>query len=253
MDRASPVCVIGRTIRDELFRDTAPVGQWLRVGDRRCRVTGVLGDVGRSMMIDSDEVVILPVVSAQALFNSPGLFRIVVQATSRDAMEAAKRDVLRIIKERHYGEEDVTVITQDAVLETFDGIFLTLTYALAGIASISLVVAGVLIMNVMLVAVSQRTPEIGLLKALGAKKRQIMALFITEAVFLAVMGGLVGLGVGYVAVGILKGLYPALQFVPPLWSVAGAMGLAMACGVLFGILPARRAADLDPIAALAGR
>ena len=253
MDRASPVCVIGRTIRDELFRDAAPIGQWLRVGDRRCRVTGVLGDVGRSMMIDSDEVVILPVVSAQALFNSPGLFRIVVQATARDTMEAAKRDVLQIIKQRHYGEEDVTVITQDAVLKTFDGIFMTLTYALAGIASISLVVAGVLIMNVMLVAVSQRTPEIGLLKALGAKKRQIIALFITEAVFLALMGGLVGLGLGYVAVGILKGLYPALQFVPPLWSVAGAMALAMACGVLFGILPARRAADLDPIAALAGR
>lgn len=194
----------------------------------------------------------VPVLSAQAMFDSPGLFRIIIQATSRDAMPKAQRDVRRIITERHYGEEDVTVITQDAVLSTFDGIFGALTAALAGIASVSLIVAGVLIMNVMLVAVSQRTREIGLLKALGAKRRQIISLFITEAVFLAVMGAVVGVVFGYLSVGLMMSLYPTLDFTPPLWSVGGAVFVAVASGVFFGIMPARRAAALDPIAALSG-
>jgi len=252
MERAAPVCAIGANIRKELFESGTAIGQWLRVGDRRCRVAGVMSDQGTSVMIDVDEIVIIPVVSAQALFDTAGLFRIIIQATSRDSMISAKRDVQKIIAQRHHGEKDVTVITQDAVLQTFDGIFGALTLALGGIASISLVVAGVLIMNVMLVAVSQRTSEIGLLKAIGAKKRQIIALFITEAVFLASLGAVVGVATGYAAVGILKGFYPNLDFTPPLWSVAGAMIVAVLCGMIFGILPARRAADLDPIAALAG-
>jgi putative ABC transport system permease protein len=252
MERAAPVCAIGSLISDELFGRESPIGQWLRVGDQRCRVAGVLAPQGTSVMINTDEAVMVPVASAQALFDSPGLFRIIIQANSRDSMLRAQQDVRRIITDRHYGEEDVTVITQDAVLNTFDGIFGALTAALAGIASISLIVAGVLIMNVMLVAVSQRTNEIGLLKALGANKKQIIALFITEAVFLASMGAAVGVGLGYGAVGLLLGIYPSLDFTPPLWAVAGAVLVAITCGVFFGILPARRAAELDPIAALSG-
>ncbi len=252
MERAAPVCAIGSLISDELFGRESPIGQWLRVGDQRCRVAGVLAPQGTSVMINTDEAVMVPVASAQALFDSPGLFRIIIQANSRDSMLKAQQDVRRIITDRHYGEEDVTVITQDAVLNTFDGIFGALTAALAGIASISLIVAGVLIMNVMLVAVSQRTNEIGLLKALGANKKQIIALFITEAVFLASMGAAVGVALGYGAVGLLLGIYPSLDFTPPLWAVGGAVLVAITCGVFFGILPARRAAELDPIAALSG-
>jgi putative ABC transport system permease protein len=253
MERAAPLCVVGMTVAEEMFGTESPLGQWLRVGDRRCRVSGVLADQGTSVMIDVNEVVIIPVVDAQALFNSPGLFRIIMQANSRDAMPLAARDARRIVTERHYGEEDVTVITQDAVLATFDNIFGTLTKALAGIASVSLVVAGVLIMNVMLVAVSQRTSEIGLLKALGATRRQIIALFLTEALFLAALGGLAGLALGYAVVTGMRAFYQTLDFVPPLWAAAGALAVAVACGAFFGILPARRAADLDPIRALAGR
>jgi putative ABC transport system permease protein len=252
MERAAPICAIGSLISEEFFGRESPIGRWLRVGDQRCRVAGVLAPQGTSVMINTDEAVMVPVVSAQAMFDSPGLFRIIIQATSRDSMPKAQQDVRRIITDRHYGEEDVTVITQDAVLKTFDGIFGVLTAALAGIASVSLVVAGVLIMNVMLVAVSQRTREIGLLKALGAKKRQIIALFITEAVFLALMGAAVGVALGYGTVGLMLGIYPTLDFTPPLWAVASAVMVAFASGVVFGILPARRAADLDPIAALSG-
>jgi putative ABC transport system permease protein len=252
-DRASPECVIGDTVRAELFGGRSPIGQWLRVGDRRCRVAGVLAKQGISVMVNVDELVILPVSSAQQLLNAPGLFRILVQARSRDVVRAAKRDVTGILRERHRGQEDVTVVTQDAVLATFDGIFGALTAALAGIASISLVVAGVLIMNVMLVAVSQRTREIGLLKALGANRSEVTRLFLTEAVILAMLGAVVGTALGYAAIGVLRGLYPALDFSPPVWALAGSFAVAVGCGVVFGILPARRAARLDPIAALAGR
>ncbi|HJP38379.1 MAG: ABC transporter permease [Gammaproteobacteria bacterium] len=253
LDRASPVCVIGNVIRTELFGDEPPIGKWLRIGTRRCRVTGVLADQGTSIMIDVNEVVIVPVGYTQMLFDVSGLFRIIAQATDRESMDRARLDIIRIIKTRHYGEEDITVITQDAVLQTFDGIFDTLTRALAGIAAISLIVAGVLIMNVMLVAVSQRTREVGLLKALGATHRQIVALFLTEAAFLAVLGGITGLGFSYLVIIGVRGLYPEYIFMPPAWAAVGAFTVALVCGIFFGIWPARKAAAIDPIMALAGR
>lgn len=251
-DRASPECVIGDIVRQELFGNRVAVGQWLRVGDRRCRVSGVLAKQGISVMVNVDELVIMPVASAQQLLNAPGLFRVLIQATSRESVLRARRDVEEILIARHRGQEDVTVITQDSVLSTFDGIFRALTAALAGIASVSLIVAGVLIMNVMLVAVSQRTREIGLLKALGANRSQVTRLFLTEAVILAIFGAIAGTALGLGAVALMRGLYPDLDFSPPAWALAGSFVIAVACGMIFGILPARRAARLDPIAALAG-
>ncbi|MEO8224932.1 MAG: ABC transporter permease, partial [Gammaproteobacteria bacterium] len=253
MDREAAVCVVGSTVGRELFRGETPVGRWMRIGNRRCRIIGVLAPQGRSVMVDADQLVLVPVALAQSLFNAPGLFRIIIQARSRDVMPAAKRFIVDTLKARHRGDEDVTVITQDAVLQTFDGILGTLTRALGGIAAVSLIVAGVLIMNVMLVAVSQRTQEIGLLKALGARRGQILGLFLTEALYLAFFGALVGVVAGYGITLVLGRVYPEFDFHPPLWAVGGSVALAMACGVLFGILPARRAARLDPVAALARR
>lgn len=253
MERESAVCVVGSIVGRELFRGEPPVGRWLRLGDRRCRVIGVLAPQGISVMVDADQLVLVPVALAQNLFNAAGLFRIILQVRGLDAMPAAQRFVAGTLKVRHRGDEDFTIITQDAVLKTFDGILGTLTRALAGIAAVSLLVAGVLIMNIMLVAVSQRTQEVGLLKALGARRRQILGLFLAEAVYLALAGALTGVAIGWGTLLVLGGLYPDFTLRPPPWALAGAVGLAVACGVLFGILPARRASRLDPVAALARR
>jgi len=151
------------------------------------------------------------------------------------------------------GEEDITVVTQDAVLSTFESIFDMITMGLAGIAAISLFVAGVLIMNVMLVAVSQRTKEIGLLRALGAKQRHIVMLFLAEAVFLSFFGALLGLILGSAGSTLMTVVFPFLDFAAPTWAMVAAVAIAVLSGLLFSILPARRAARLDPVLALAGR
>lgn len=253
LDVASPVCVLGYTVAKELFDNASPVGQWLRIGDARCRVLGVLAQQGLAGGFNVDETVTLPIANAQQIFNTSAVFRILVEATSRDSVEAAKRDVVEIIKARHAGEEDVTVVTQDALVATFDTIFGMITAGLAAIAAISLVVAGVLIMNVMLVAVSQRTNEIGLLKAVGARNRQIVGLFLTEACCLSLLGAVVGLVIGNVGTWLLRVAFPALDFTAPAWASASAVAVAIASGLVFGILPARRAANLDPVLALAKR
>jgi putative ABC transport system permease protein len=253
LDRDMAVCVIGTKVASELFPQRPAVGAALRIGDRRFRVIGVLGESGRAVGFDLHELVIIPVRSAQQVFNTESLFRILIQASDHDAIPRTRLAVLEAIKARHQGEEDVTVITQDAVLATFNRIFTALTLTLAGIASISLAVAGILIMNVMLVAVSQRTAEIGLLKALGARGRQVTALFLAEAVLLSIVGALAGLAMGYAANALIGRLYPALPVGAPAWAVVLALVIALASGVVFGLMPARRAARLDPVIALAGR
>jgi len=253
LDTAQPVCVLGFTVARELYPSRSPLGEWLRIGDARCRVLGVLSEQGLAGGFNVDETVITPVANAQQIFNTSAVFRILVEANDRDSVTAARRDIMAIVKLRHAGEEDITVVTQDALVSTFDTIFNMITVGLAGIAAISLVVAGVLIMNVMLVAVSQRTGEIGLLKAVGARNRQILALFLTEAACLSLLGACVGLALGAGGISLMKILFPVLDFAAPPWASASAVGVAVASGLLFGILPARRAAALDPVNALMRR
>jgi putative ABC transport system permease protein len=252
-DRGAPVCVIGATLQRELFGSANPLGQPLRVGEWRFRVIGVMASKGESLGMDMDDVVIVPVASAMRLFNRTSLFRILVEARAHEQIPEARRDVIAILKERHDNEEDVTVITQDSVLSSFDRLLRALTLALGAIAAVSLAVAGLGVMNVMLVAVSERTAEVGLLKALGATRRQVLLLFLVEAALLSAAGGALGLGVGYAATHVLGRVYPALPAAPPAWAVGAAVGMSLGVGLLFGVLPARRAARLDPVAALARR
>jgi putative ABC transport system permease protein len=253
LDLAQPVCVLGATVARELFASASPLGDWVRIGDARCRVIGTLAPQGQAGGFDVDETVIMPVASAQQIFNTSAVFRVLARARDRDSVQAARRDIVEIVKGRHAGEEDITVVTQDALVATFDSIFDMITAGLAGIAAISLVVAGVLIMNVMLVAVSQRTAEIGLLKAIGARHRQIVVLFLTEAACLSLLGALVGLIAGTGGTWLLRAAFPVLEFAAPPWASVSAVVVAVASGLLFGILPARRAAALDPVNALMRR
>ena len=250
---ASAVCVLGATLRQELFGPRPALGEWVRVGDRRHRVIGVLSSSGRSLGTDLDEMIVLPVASAQALFNSEGLFRILIQARTREAIPQATADAERIIAERHDGEADVTVITQESILATFDGILRAVTLAVAGIGAISLLVAGILIMNVMVVAVSQRRAEVGLLKALGAPARTIRRLFLWEALLLSAGGAGGGLLIGEAVSRIVPRFQPVLEPGTPLWAMGAAVVVALAIGTGFGVLPAARAARLDPVLALARR
>ncbi|MGV0952044.1 MAG: ABC transporter permease [Azonexus sp.] len=249
-NRGSSVAIIGNKIREELFGNEPAVGQLIRVGDRRLRVIGVLKPVGQGLGMNTDELVIVPAALAQAMFNTNTLFRILVEARSREAIPEAKEQVMEILKQRHRGEEDVTVITQDAVLATFDKLLGALTLGVAGIAAISLAVAGILVMNVMLVAVTQRTGEIGLLKALGAPARTIRLAFLTEAAMLSTVGAVVGYLLGQLGAFALRQAFPVFPAYPPDWAVIAGLSTALGTGLLFGVMPARRAARLDPVQAL---
>ena len=239
-NRGSSVTVIGAKIREEMFGNNPAIGQLVRVGDRRLRVVGVLKSTGQGLGMNTDELVIVPVSLAQAMFNSNTLFRIMIEANSRDAIPGVKDQAMETLKQRHRGEEDVTVITQDAVL----------TLAVAGIAAISLAVAGILVMNVMLVAVTQRTGEIGLLKALGATARTIRLAFLAEAAMLSAVGALVGYLLGQLGAFALRQFFPVFPAYPPDWAVIAGLSTALATGLIFGVMPARRAARLDPVQAL---
>jgi putative ABC transport system permease protein len=251
--RGASEAVIGAKIRDELFGVESALGQLIRVGDRRFRVVGIMAASGQGLGMNTDELVIIPVSLAQAMFNSNTLFRIMVEANSRESIEAAKSQATEIIKLRHDGEEDVTVITQDAVLATFDKLLGALTLAVAGIAAISLAVAGILVMNVMLVSVTQRTAEIGLLKALGATASTIRTAFLTEAAMLSLAGSVLGYLLGQAGAALIRQLYPIFPAYPPDWAVLAGLGTALITGILFGVLPARQAALLDPVESLAKR
>lgn len=245
--------VLGAKLARELFPAGNVVGQRIRLADRRFRITGIFASQGESMGFNTDEIAMIPIDHAQALLNTESLFRILVEASSRNAIEPVKTAIREAIRLRHDGEDDVTVITQDAVLATFDRILRALTLAVSGIAAISLAVAGILVMNVMLVAVSQRTAEIGLLKALGATRKNIKQLFLLETLWLSLAGAATGIALGYAGSYILRLVYPQLPVYPPAWASLAAIAAALLTGIVASLLPASRAAKLNPVLALSRR
>lgn len=249
----TPVCVLGHTLKEELFGKKNAVGEKVRLGADRFRVIGVLAEKGESLGIDMGDVIMIPAASAMSLFDTASLFRIMIETRDRDALEGVKRSVLNILRERHDGEDDVTVITQDAVLSTFDRIFTALTLTVTGIGAISIGVAGILIMNVMLIAVSQRRDEVGLLKALGAPNSQIVTLFLAEAALLSLAGGALGMVLALGGNRFITWLLPKFPLTIPLWSPALAFVVALTVGMVFGVMPAVQAARLDPVESLSRR
>ena len=242
--------ILGAQLAHEFFPTSNAVGQRVRLDENRFLVTGVLAPQGESMGYNSDEVVIIPIEYAQSIFNTSSLFRILIEARSHNDIESAKTAIHDTLKQSHDGEEDVTIITQDAVLDTFDRILHALTLAVAGIAAISLAVAGILIMNVMLVAINQRTPEIGLLKAIGANAVDIRLLFFAEALWLSLVGAIIGFLLGQFGSFLLRLTYPQLPAWAPVWATLAGITVALITGILASLLPSSRAAKLDPVEAL---
>ncbi|MEM7245384.1 MAG: ABC transporter permease [Acidobacteriota bacterium] len=248
--RGPRVCVIGCNVQRELFPEENPLGKILHLGEERFRVIGVLAPRGMSLGLDMDEIVEVPVVRAMRIFDQTTLFRVLIEVRNRSSLDATSEAVVEVLTDRH-GEEDVTVVTQDAVISTFDDILRVLTAAIAGIAAISLGVAGIAIMNVMLVSVTERTGEVGLLKALGATDRQVVVAFLAEAALLAFVGGVLGLLLGETLAFVVGLVWPKIEIEAPTWAVLAALLTSSVVGVVFGVLPARRAAALDPVDALA--
>lgn len=251
-DALPPVAVIGPTLSAELFRGGNPVGEWLRIGDRRFRVVGVLAENNKFGMQLGDAV-FLPVAHAQAMYDAASMFRVLVHLRPGSDKDSAAQRVLALLTERHDGEEDVTVISPDAMLKSQDAILGIMTLAVGGIAAISLLVAGILVMNVTLISVTQRTAEVGLLKALGAADGTVRAIFLVEAVIMTFVGGLLGLAVGQALLEVGRRVWPTIPFTAPMSTVVAALLVAVLAGLLFALLPASRAAKLDPVVALTKR
>lgn len=249
---AQSICVLGHEVKQELFGNRRAVGEWLRVGERRMRVVGVLAEGGTSLGIDMGDIVIMPVATAQQMFNTQAMFRVLLELHHGADEDMARKRLEKIVRDRHDGEDDITIVSQDSVLAAFNNILATLTLVIAAIAAISLLVAGILIMNISLISVSQRRPEIGLLKAIGASGVQVRNLFLGESLLMVCVGSIVGVAVAYGVVYFLRHLWPDFPLFPPSWAAPAATFTALLSGLLFSWLPAKKAANLDPVLAMRG-
>ncbi len=248
--RANNEVIIGEKLKSELFDAKPAIGEFVRIGDSRFRVIGILQGRGDAMGIDLSDAAIIPVAASQRLFNVSGLFRVMVELNANASVPFAKKQIENAMREFHQNELDVTVVSPDAMLATFNKILVAMTLAVGAIGAISLLVAGILIMNVMLISVSQRTREIGLLKALGASSRDILRIFLTEAMLLTASGAIAGVIFGLIVVRVARMFTADVPFDAPLWSIITATVTALLTGFLFSWLPARRASLLQPVDAL---
>ena len=241
--------VLGSKVKDELFRDSNPLGQKVRVAGEHYRVIGVMESKGQMLGFDLDDAVYIPTLRAMSLFNQQSLMEIdLLYQTGLQSKTISDR-ARKLLKSRH-GAEDFTITTQEEMLEVLGSVLGILTMAVGGLGAISLVVGGVGIVTIMTIAVNERTPEIGLLRAVGADRRQILWLFIGEAVVLATIGGLIGLLLGAGTAWLLGVFVPALPTHTPWIYAVYAEGLAAGIGLMAGVLPARHAAGLNPVEAL---
>jgi len=242
------VAILGAEAATGLFPGRDPVGRSVTVAGLRFRVIGVLQRQGATLGVSRDSEVLVPITAAQRLFGTRRVDTVIVSAPSTDALPALGSRIEQVFAER-FELGTFSVVTQDQILGVLGDVLDTLTLVLAAIAGISLLVGGVGVSNIMLVSVQERTREIGLRKALGARTRDVTLQFLIEAVVLCGVGGVVGIGLG---IG-LSALATALSPLPAVvtgWSVALAFGVSVGVGVLFGVFPARRAGRLDPVTAL---
>ena len=249
VDTRRRVAVLGSEVAEALFAGADPLGRNVSVGAVRLRVIGVFEEVGSSLGASRDSEIHIPVTAAQRLFGDERVDAFALKAPSTDAIEQTRQAALAVLADR-YPDEEFSAVTQDQILGTVGRILGLLTTVLAAIAAISLLVGGVGVSNIMLVSVRERTREIGLRKAVGARQRDITLQFLLEAVLLTTIGGVMGIALG---VGGALGLAAAVDQLPAVitwWSPALAFTVSAAVGIFFGVVPARRAGRLDPVVAL---
>jgi putative ABC transport system permease protein len=257
----SRVAVLGATVAEEFFEpDEYPIGQTIKLNDVPFKVIGVLEEKGGGGFGDEDNVVMIPISTAQTRLYNAGSVRgdliisvIFVQVASQDKMGAVADRIAEVLRERHRisfkDDDDFTVINQADLIQVFGDFTAVFTLVLGAIAGISLVVGGIGIMNIMLVSVTERTREIGIRKAVGAKRRDILLQFLIEAMVMSMIGGFVGIVLGYTASTVLGNVADLATLVTP-GAVLLATSFSAAVGLFFGIYPATRAARLNPIDAL---
>lgn len=252
---ANKVAIIGMTIVNQIFNDEDPIGQIVRIRNVPFVIVGVLSPKGLSLMgQDQDDVIIIPYTSAMKRIQGTTTLRsILVQADSLKNLPVVQQQLTELLRQRHKigpgKDDDFTVRTQQEIAETATATSRIMTALLGSIASVSLIVGGIGIMNIMLVSVTERTREIGIRMAVGAKSRDVMLQFLIEAVTLSIIGGIIGIGVGVLASKIISSQmgWPVLT---PLTSIVLAFSFSALVGVFFGFYPARKASMLDPIEAL---
>jgi len=252
--QGASVCVVGQTIVDDLFLGQTPLGKELRVRDKTCRVVGVLEAKGGAMGMDQDDVVLMPYASFQRrLVGNDRIAALMASATNGDRIGDAKDEITDILRRRRHiapGDDDNFAVRDprdiQAVLSSVMGVLTTL---LAGVAAVSLVVGGIGIMNIMLVSVTERTREIGVRLAIGARSRDVLTQFLVEATTLSAVGGVIGIALGLAgAFGVAKLIH--VPFVVPGVSTPVAFAVSVLLGIVFGVWPARKAASLRPLEAL---
>jgi putative ABC transport system permease protein len=241
--------VLGSKLNEELFGGQGALGQWVRIGDSRFLVIGVLESKGTLLGIDLDDAAYVPVSRGLQLFNREGLMETDILFNPGLSPEKVEEKVRALMIQRH-GDEDFTLITQAEMLGTLDRILNVLTLSIAALGSISLLVGGVGILTIMTTAVHERVEEVGLLRAIGATERQVLLLFLGEAIVLSLLGGMAGVLLMALVVGALALALPGLPLAPQPLYIAMALLVSGAIGLIAGVAPARNAARLDPIASL---
>lgn len=249
LTRARPFAVLGAKMHEELFRGANPLGARVAIGGDRYRVIGVMAPKGQMLGFDLDDTVFLPVAKTLELFDREGVMEIDVLFETGVPAAEIERNVRRLMLARH-GHEDFSIITQDRMLEVLDKVLNVLTLGVAALGSISLVVGAVGILTIMTIAVTERTAEIGLLRALGARRADVLRVFLAEALVLGALGGAAGIACAAAAVEIAAWVVPALPAEIAWRYLAGAFGLAVAIGLAAGVAPALRAAAMEPLEAL---
>ncbi len=257
LERHAHVCLVGRKVIEELKLGENPIGTEIIIGTGSFTIVGIMEKKGEMFGQDRDDLVVIPITTARDLYGNDAMKRLILdfQATSPEDVDLAKDQITTILRKRHHipkgSKPDFRVVLQEEILKTTGSILGSVTKVVGAVVGIALLVGGIGIMNIMLVSVTERTREIGIRKAVGARRSDIMVQFLIEAITLSLFGGfagvVVGWGLGMLGAKAIPG-FPSAHV--PLWAVLLGFGFAALTGVVFGVYPAAKASSLDPIDAL---